>query len=103
MPMPCYLTVTGSVQGEFRGPEINAHEHKILVQSIDHTIEVPTNPQTGQVAGLRVHRPIILCKEIDKSSPLLYQALWSGESLKVKLEFYRIAVWGGQSSTTPSS
>lgn len=97
MPLPCYLIVTGSVQGEFRGSGAPlAHENKIQVQSVDHTVEVPRNPQTGQPSGVRVHLPITLCKEIDRSSPLLWMACTRGEQLTVELEFYRVEMTGKQ-------
>jgi type VI secretion system secreted protein Hcp len=42
-------------------------------------------------SGRRVHRPLVITKEIDKSSPMLYQALCTGERLlEVKLDWFRI-------------
>ena len=42
-----------------------------------------------------MHGPTTLTKEIDKSSPKLFQALTSGEQMKtVVLEFYRISPKG---------
>src|SRR3546814_12405956 len=74
---------------------MSGHEGKILVQIVEHSIELPKNPQTGLPSGKRQHLGITLVKEIDKSSPKLYQALCSGEQLKsVLLEFYRISPKG---------
>lgn len=96
MPMPCYLTVSGQNQGKIEGStKVQGHEGKILVQAVDHTIEIPKNPQTGQPSGKRQHGAMTITKEIDKSSPKLYQALTSGEQLtQVLLEFYRISPKG---------
>lgn len=96
MPMPCYLTVSGQNQGKIEGStKVQGHEGKILVQAVDHTIEIPKNPQTGQPSGKRQHGAMSVTKEIDKSSPKLYQALTSGEQLtQVLLEFYRISPKG---------
>ena len=96
MPMPCYLIVEGQNQGKIEGSvKIKGHEGKILVQAVDHTIEIPKSPQTGLPTGKRVHGPMRVTKEIDKSSPKLFQALTSGEQLKtVSLEFYRISPKG---------
>ncbi|MGF6649534.1 type VI secretion system secreted protein Hcp [Paraburkholderia youngii] len=96
MPMPCYLKLEGENQGEIEGSVmIQGHEGKILVQAVDHKIEIPKSPQTGLQTGKRVHLPMTLTKEIDKSSPKLYQALTSGEQLKdATLEFYRISPKG---------
>ena len=96
MPMPCYLVVEGENQGKIEGSvKVKGHEGKILVQAVDHTIEIPKSPQTGLPTGKRIHMPMTLCKEIDKASPKLYQALTSGEQFKsVALEFYRISPKG---------
>ncbi|WP_323117726.1 Hcp family type VI secretion system effector [Burkholderia alba] len=92
MPMPCYLTLEGHNQGNIEGSvSIEGHKGKILVQAVEHTIEIPKSPQTGLPTGKRIHGPMTLTKEIDKSSPKLSQALAAGEQMKsVVLEFYRI-------------
>lgn len=94
--MPCYLTLDGQNQGKIEGSvKIKGHDGKILVQAVDHTIEIPKSPQTGLPTGKRVHGAMTLTKEIDKSSPKLFQALTSGEQFKfVELEFYRISPKG---------
>jgi len=96
MPMPCYLVLEGQNQGKIEGStKVKGHEGKILVQAVDHTIEIPKSPQTGLPTGKRVHCPMTLTKEIDKSSPKLFQALTSGEQMKdVTLEYYRISPKG---------
>ena len=96
MPMPCYLILEGQNQGKIEGSaKVQGHEGKILVQAVDHTIEIPKSPQTGLPTGKRVHCPMIVTKEIDKSSPKLFQALTSGEQMEdVTLEFYRISPKG---------
>lgn len=96
MPMPCYLTLTAKKQGKIDGSvQVKGHEKKILIQSLDHLIEIPRNPQTGLPAGKRVHGPMVLTKELDESSPKLQQALTSGEQFSsVLLEFFRISPTG---------
>lgn len=96
MPMPCYLTLEGESQGKIEGScEVQGHQGKILVQAVEHRIELPKSPQTGLPSGKRQHLGMILTKEIDKSSPKLFQAQCSGEQLKtVELEFYRISPKG---------
>jgi len=98
MPMPCYLALEGQKQGKIEGScKVMGHEGKILVQAVEHTIEIPKSPQTGLPTGKRIHGPITLTKEIDKSSPKLYQALTSGEQMKsVVLEFLRISPRGSE-------
>lgn len=96
MPMPCYLTVEGQQQGKIDGStKVKGHEGKILVQAVEHLVEIPKSPQTGLPTGKRVHGPMTLTKEIDKSSPKLFQALTSGEQLKtVRFEYMRISPKG---------
>ena len=96
MAMPCYLTLEGQNQGKIEGScEITGHQGKILVQAVEHNIEIPKNPQSGLPSGKRQHLGMTLTKEIDKSSPKIYQALCSGEQLKTAvLEFYRISPKG---------
>jgi len=96
MPMPCYLKLTAATQGEIKGSiKVKGHEDTILVQAVDHIIQTPCSPQTGLPTGKRVHFPMTLTKEIDKSSPKLFQALARGENLtNVTLEYYRISPKG---------
>lgn len=96
MPMPGYLSVTGQNQGKMEGScEVAGHEGKMLVQSVDHTIELPKSMQTGLPTGRRIHGPLTITKELDKASPKLFQALTSGEQLtEVKLGYYRISPKG---------
>ncbi len=96
MPMPCYLVLEGQNQGKIEGStKVKGHEGKILVQAVEHAIEIPKSPQTGLPTGKRVHGPMTLTKEIDKSSPKLFQALTSGEQMKdVTLQYMRISPKG---------
>lgn len=96
MPMPCSMQVEGEKQGKIEGSsQISGREGQILIQAVTHTIEIPRSPQTGLPTGKRVHLPMTVTKEVDKSSPKLYQALTSGEGLKsVVLDFFRISPEG---------
>lgn len=91
MATPGNLTIEGSEQGAIEGScETVGREGTIAVQSWDHIVEIPTDSR-GVVSGRRVHRPMVIAKEIDKSSPMLYQALCTGEKLNsVKLDWYRL-------------
>lgn len=96
MPMPIHLKVTGAKQGPIQGScPLKGREGTILVQAMDHLVAMPKSPQTGLPTGKRLHLPMTLTKEIDKSSPKLFQALTSGEQLtNVELDFYRISPQG---------
>lgn len=96
MPMPCYMTVKGKTQGNIDGScTIKGHEKTIFVYEMDHNVTIPVNPSTGGTTGQRIHLPLVITKEIDKSSPKLQQAVCTGEELtEVLLEFWRISPAG---------
>ncbi|HRB82604.1 MAG TPA: type VI secretion system tube protein TssD, partial [Nitrospira sp.] len=93
MPIPAYLTVEVEKQGKIEGScDLKGREGAILVQAFDHEVRIPSDPQTGLASGKRVHGPLKIVKQVDKASPLLYQALCTGEHLKsVEIKWYRIA------------
>ncbi|WP_298272616.1 Hcp family type VI secretion system effector [Geobacter sp.] len=96
MAMPAHLTLTGEKQGKIDGScELQGRENTILVYSMNHDITMPKDPHSGLPTGKRVHGPLSIVKEFDKSSPKMYQALCTGEHLKdVTLKFYRITKQG---------
>lgn len=107
MPTPAYLSIEGEKQGKISGGALTAdsiggkaqqgHEDEIYVQAFKHIIEKPVDSQTGQPTGPRVHQPMTITKEFDKSSPLLYNALVTGETLKTcELKWYRTSREGKQ-------
>ncbi|KIH83159.1 Hcp family type VI secretion system effector [Pseudomonas batumici] len=107
MPTPAYLTLQGLKQGlitagTFTQDSVGniyqeGHEDQILVQGFAHDITIPRDPQSGQPTGQRVHHPLMISKVFDKSSPLIFSALTSGETLtKCRLEWYRTSSSGTQ-------
>ncbi len=105
MPTPCFMTIEGATQGPITSGAFTeesvgntyqeGHEDEILVQAFDHTVTVPTDPQSGQPTGQRVHKPLTITKVFDKSSPLLYAALTTGERLTAcEIKWYRTSVSG---------
>jgi len=106
MPTPAYLSITGTKQGlitagTFTQDSVGniyqeGHENQILVQGFQHQVIIPRDPQSGQPTGQRVHKPLMISKVFDKSSPLLFSALTSGEMVKCRLEWYRTSSVGTQ-------
>jgi type VI secretion system secreted protein Hcp len=89
------MTVKGKDQGDIEGScTIKGHEKTILVWELDHSVTIPVNPSTGGTTGQRIHLPLVITKEIDKSSPKLQQAVCTGEKTEVLLEFWRISPAG---------
>jgi type VI secretion system secreted protein Hcp len=106
MPTPAYLSITGVKQGlitagTFTQDSVGniyqeGHEDQILVQAFSHQVIIPRDPQSGQPTGQRVHKPLMISKVFDKSSPLLFSALTSGEEVKCRLEWFRTSSAGTQ-------
>jgi type VI secretion system secreted protein Hcp len=101
MPIPAYMSIEGETQGlitegcntedSIGNTFQEAHEDEFLVQQFNHQIIVPTDPQSGQPSGQRVHKPITLVKVYDRASPLLFQALCTGERLpECVINWFRI-------------
>jgi len=65
------------------------HDDESVVFAFEQNGIRPVNPQSGSVAGQRKHMPCKVTKPLDKASPLLWQALASGESLTIEVKFYR--------------
>jgi type VI secretion system secreted protein Hcp len=106
MPTPAYISMIGMTQGEitkgaFTGDSVGngyvqGHEDEILIQEIQHSVGVPTDPQSGQPSGPRVHKPFIFTSSLNKATPLMYQALATGERLsEVSVRWYRTSTEGG--------
>jgi len=89
--MPGNLTLVGEIQGPIDGScEIEGREDTILVQAFKHCVDVPSD-EYGLPTGRRVHRPLMITKLVDKSSPKLFQVLCTNERLsEVKLDWYRL-------------
>lgn len=107
MPTPAYISITGSTQGAITSgaftPDsvgngwVEGHENEILIQEIQHRIGVPTDPQSGQPSGPRVHKPFVFTSALSKATPMLYQALTTGEKLDLVLvRWYRTSTEGKQ-------
>jgi type VI secretion system secreted protein Hcp len=107
MPQVAYITITGSKQGLITAgcntPESvgnkyqQDHTDESTVIQFNHELMIPRDPQTGQPTGQRVHKPLCFKKRYDKASPLLFQALCSGERLtEVEVKWYRTTMDGTQ-------
>ncbi len=92
MPMPAHMELEGKNQGKIEGScEMQGREGTILVYAMNHHIHIPRDTHSGLPTGKRVHNPLTIVKEYDKSSPKLYQALCTGEQFSnVTIKWYRI-------------
>lgn len=91
MALPGYMTIVAENQGNIESDcDLDEREGSIVVQAIQHSVKLPTD-QRGLPNGRRVHMPITILKELDRTSPMLYQALSEGELLtQVIIDWYRI-------------
>jgi type VI secretion system secreted protein Hcp len=82
MALNAYLTLKGQKQGAFNGPVTQkGRENSILVHSFSNEILSDRDPTSGLATGKRVHKPILILKEVDKTSPLFWNALVNNETL----------------------
>lgn len=106
MSQPCYVSITGATQGNISQSAFTAdsvgniyqtgHEDQCFCQSLTVEVTIPRDPQSGQVTGQRVHAPARVIKYVDKASPMLMQAIASGEVLQMEAQFFRTATSGKQ-------
>jgi len=90
IPSGVYATIEGHVQGVIKGDcEITDKKDSIIILGFEQMVEIPRDIHTGLPTGQRIHHPLSIIKYMDKSSPLLYQAICTGESMNVTIKFYR--------------
>jgi type VI secretion system secreted protein Hcp len=66
-------------------------EGAIELKSLTHNMNIPSDRSTGRLTGTRIHMPIIMQKEFDKTTPVLYRALSESITLKsAMIKMYRI-------------
>jgi type VI secretion system secreted protein Hcp len=104
MAIPAYMTIEGQNQGEISSGALSedsvgtatqeGHEDEIMIQAFQHNVPRGTNEQSGQITSMPAMKPMKITKFIDKASPLLHNALTSGEQLTVTINWYRISASG---------
>jgi len=52
-----------------------------MVIAVNHEIISPRDVVSGQATGKRQHKPFVITKELDKSTPLLFSALVNNENI----------------------
>ncbi|MEZ5893025.1 MAG: type VI secretion system tube protein Hcp [Parvularculaceae bacterium] len=84
-----YLYVEGAAQGDMTGDvTVQGRESSIEVIAWSHEIVSPRDAATGRATSRIQTKPLVITKPIDRSSPLLMQALVNNENLReVRLIF----------------
>jgi len=90
MAMATYMYAVGQKVGQIKGGVTQkGREDSIMVIAVSHSIVSPRDPQSGLPTGQRMHKPYVITKELDKSTPILYQVLCTNENLtSVTLKFW---------------
>lgn len=90
MALNAYLKLKGAKQGDIKGSVIQkGREDKIMVIAVSHEIVSPRDQASGLPTGKRMHKPFVITKELDKSSPLLYNVLTNNENIpEWELQFW---------------
>ncbi|ADW67944.1 type VI secretion system tube protein TssD [Granulicella tundricola] len=98
MALNAYLTLKGQKQGQIIGSVTQkGRENSILVHAYSNQIVSPRDPASGLPTGERMHQPLSIVKEIDKSSPLLWNAFNTNENLTQ----WTLQFWSPALATTP--
>ncbi len=102
MALNAYLNLTGQKQGDIKGSVTQkGREDKIMVIAVSHEIISPRDAASGLPSGKRMHKPYVITKELDKSSPLLYNVLVNNENItKWELQFWTPQVGVGTGTGT---
>ena len=98
MALNQYLKLKGQKQGEIKGSVTQkGREGKIMVIAVSHEIVSPRDAASGLPTGKRMHKPFVITKELDKSTPLLYNVLVNNENVQEwELQFWTPSSTGAE-------
>ncbi len=92
MALSAFLKLKGQKQGDIKGSVTQTtgnRKDKIQVIAVSHEVVSPRDPASGLPTGKRMHKPFVITKELDKSSPLLYTVLCTNENIpEWELQFW---------------
>ncbi len=90
MALNAYLKLKGQKSGQIKGSVIQkGRENLIEVNAYSHEIASPRDAASGLPTGRRMHKPFVITKELDKSSPILYNVMVTNETLtEFELKFF---------------
>jgi type VI secretion system secreted protein Hcp len=98
MALNAYLRLKGQKQGEVKGSvTLKGREGRIMVIAASHSIVSPRDAASGLPTGKRQHEPFVIMKEVDKSTPLLYNMLVNNENIvEWELQFWQPSPTGAE-------
>ncbi|MDZ5849346.1 type VI secretion system tube protein TssD [Klebsiella pneumoniae] len=92
MSNPAYLWLTDENDSPIIGSCLMpTRTGSIELRAVNHHVWLPTDNNTGKLTGTRLHTPVKIQKEFDRTTPLLFRALCEGRTLRsATLKMYRI-------------
>ena len=92
MAVPVHLWLKDDGGANIRGSsDVKDREGSIELRAIHYNMSIPTDNNTGKLTGTRQHAPFQFDKEIDSSSPYLYKAVGTGQTLhSAEIKWYCI-------------
>lgn len=98
MALNAYLKLKGQKSGEIKGSVTQkGREGKIMIIATTHEIVSPRDPASGLPTGKRMHKPFVITKELDKSTPLLFNVLVNNENVtEWELQYWRPSATGAE-------
>lgn len=92
MAIPAYLWLKDDGGAAIKGSvDAQNRDGSIEINGFSHNLSIPTDGMTGKITGTRKHSAVIIQKEFDSSSPYLYKAVATGQTLKsAEFKWYRI-------------
>jgi type VI secretion system secreted protein Hcp len=88
--MLSYTYAVGAKSGQIKGSVTQkGREDSVATIAVSHSIMSPRDPQSGLPTGQRIHKPYVITKELDKSTPIFYNVLCTNENLtSVTIKFW---------------
>jgi type VI secretion system secreted protein Hcp len=95
--LSAYLRLVGQKSGEIKGSVTQkGREGKIEVIAVSHDIVSPRDAASGLPTGKRMHKPLVITKQLDASSVPLQRVAADNENLREwELQFYAPELRGG--------
>jgi type VI secretion system secreted protein Hcp len=92
MAIPAHLWLKDDGGALIKGScDVMDREGSVEIIGFGHGLHIPTDNNTGKITGTRIHAPMVLEKEFDSSTPYLYKAVATGQSLKsAEIKWYKI-------------
>lgn len=93
MPIPPYMWLKDDGGADIKGSvDVQDREGSIEIIGFSHGLNLPVDNISGKITGTRSHSPMMIEKEFDSSSPYLYKAAATGQTLQsAEIRFYHIS------------